>query len=284
MIPRLVIFDVDDVFIDMDLLADKAVDGAGDVLVEHLGTDGGERVRRRFAEHYDTLRSQLRSRPEEQTPDFLALRDAITRWQSAVLEAKHPLKIWSRETMLAVALEREGFAVDGALVHAVVDAYWSVLKAHSRLFEDARRAVERFRRAGAHVHLATNSDGNLSYDAATKSFGYDPEHARATKASRLEVLREADIDDEHLTIGDPIGKPDPAFFQGALRAAMASVGDVPLDRVLAIGDSYSDDLKPLLDLGVTRGVWLLRRKAPDGLEVDPRVTIVRSLDEVEVDG
>lgn len=275
MTPRLVIFDVDDVFVDMDDLADRALASVGAALAEHFGKARAARVRARFEAHYDTLRSKLRSGPA--SDEFEALRAAIERWQSGVLEAGHALKIWSRETMLAVALEREDLPVTAEVVHDVVDRYWRFLRDHSHVFDDARRALERFRVAGVHVHLATNSDGNLRFDGET--FRYDSDYAHATKLSRLACVLDAGIEPDDLTIGDPIGKPDPAFYARVLERATAPLGVIDPSTIWAVGDSYADDIAPLFARGVRRGFWLLRRKTPEGPPPDG-VTVVRTLDEV----
>lgn len=272
--PRLVIFDVDDVFVDMDQLAARAVEAVTATLVETFG-DRGARAAARFDAHYDILRAKLRAGPAHDAAEFDALVADIQRWQRGVVEAGHDLKIWSRETMLTVALEREGIEVEGAFVHEAVGRYWAVLRDESRVFDDAVRALRRVRDAGVHAHLATNSDGNLTFDAAARTFRYDAEHARRTKMSRLDCVVAAGVAPEDITIGDPVGKPHVAFFERVL--ADVRCDPVPPETIWAVGDSYADDIAPLFALGASRGFWVLRRKTAPAPE---RVTVVTSLDEV----
>lgn len=276
MTPGLVIFDVDDVFVDMDRLAARAVSAVADALRDAYG-ERGRNVAARFDAHYDILRAKLRAGPAHDAAKFDALKADIERWQRGVLDDGHELKIWSRETMLAVALEREGLEVDGAFVTEAVGRYWSLLRDESRVFDDAERALRRVRDSGAHAHLATNSDGNLVYDAARHTFRYDPEHARRTKMSRLACVVAAGVEPEDITIGDPVGKPHVAFFERVLADVRAD--PVPPGATWAVGDSYADDIAPLFALGAARGFWVLRRKVLEGPPPD-RVTVVRSLDEV----
>lgn len=277
---RFAIIDVDDVFVDMDQLADASVDAVAATLRERLGDDKGLEVVDRFREHYAILRGELRS-TEHQSEAFLSLHADIVRWQRGVASEGFELKPWSRETMLAVALEREDVPVTGELVHDVVDSYWTVLAEQSRLFDDAVRVVTRLRDAGYFVHLASNSDGNLLYDDERQTFRYDPAHARRTKRARLGVLSGAGVDPDHVSLGDPIGKPDLEFFRVVLRAAEERAGaPLVLEEGIAIGDSFSHDVRPLLDLGVARGAWLLRRK--DEASPDSRVQVIRTLDDLQI--
>ena len=48
-------------------------------------------------------------------------------------------------------------------------------------------------------------------------------------------------------------KPDPAFFQYALRAVEASAGEA-----IMVGDTYKNDIRPAIELGM-RTVWVLHR-------------------------
>jgi len=48
-------------------------------------------------------------------------------------------------------------------------------------------------------------------------------------------------------------KPDPAFFQLALRALEARAEDAVM-----VGDTYKNDIRPAIELGM-RTVWILHR-------------------------
>ena len=144
-------------------------------------------------------------------------------------------------------------------------------------------AIERFRTLGAHVHLATNSDGFLIFDEGAQTFLYDPEDAVAKKRARLGVVQEVGVLPEDVSVGDPIGKPAPAFFEAVLQEIKKRGCSAPLDRAVCIGDSLVNDVLPLMALGVTRGVWLLKEHTGPSVAVPehPGVIKLRDLRELE---
>ena len=281
-----VIFDVDDVIVDMDRLAKVGGQACLAPLVAALGPDQGTAVHTDFLGGYDCLRTQLRSPSGHTHPPAVELRADIERWQRGVLAAGHELKIWSRQTLLAVALEKHGVPVTGDLVHRVVDdTYWRTIREQSQPLEDAGEVVRNLRAAGKAVHLATNSDGFLRFDGAAETFVYDPDHAVAEKQRRLVCLRDIGIQPHDISVGDPIGKPDRRFFEAVQRAFEAKLGrPIDLRRTLAVGDSLTNDVEPLLAMGAAHGAWLLRSTelpTPAWLDPDaPRVARLRRLTEL----
>ncbi len=261
MIPHaFAIFDVDDVVVDMDGLAAAANAACRAPLVAALGPDVGDAVHRDFVAGYDTLRAQLRAGAGVEHEAYRALFAAIARWQQDVVASGHEVKLWSRHTLLAVALERHGAPVVGDLVHGVVDeVYWATIRERSRVTPDATATLRRLQAEDVPVHLATNSDGFLLFDETTGGFRYDPDHAVAEKKRRLQCVRTVGLEAEDITVGDPIGKPQPQFFE-RVRADFARKlgGSIDLSRTLAVGDSLTNDIEPLMRQGAGHGAWLLR--------------------------
>ena len=280
----LLILDVDDVILDMDHLAERAFAACLDPLAAHLPAPLALAVRDDFAGNYATLRAQLRAPAGVILEPAAALLERIGRWQRGVLEAGHQLKQWSRETLLAAALERHGVSVQRALIEAVVRHYWAVLAAQTVMLPDASRLVARARALGATVHLATNSDGTLRYDEAAATFRYDPERSRRVKLDRLARTRDLGLTEDDITVGDPIGKPERAYYEAVLADVRSKLGRLPeLGDAVVAGDSLTHDVSPFLELGVGRGAWLLRSRPPGAPQVPPNVVLLGSLDELALE-
>lgn len=277
---RLAVFDVDDVVLDMDHLARAAQRAVAEALTPHVGATVGAAVHRRLEAFYGVLRRNLRASSADAAPEFTALYARIAAAQRGVTEAGFEVKPWSRQVLVALALEDEGVSVRAAAVHAGAAAYWSTLAAGTRVLDDAARALDRARAAGFVVHLATNSDGWLRYDEAAGTFVYDPTEARALKLERLSPLWAHGLEAQDVTVGDPVGKPHAGFYRQVFDDVAAKTGaPVATAGGIAIGDSLMHDVAPFLGLGLPRGIWILRRG--EAATDDGRVRVVRSLDEVE---
>jgi FMN phosphatase YigB (HAD superfamily) len=279
----LLILDVDDVILDMDRLAEAAFVASEAPLASALGDPELARaVSRDFAGAYAALRSQLRAPSGAVEPEAAAVQASMRRWQRGVEEAGHAPLAWSRQAMLAVALERHGLAVTRALIDGVVGRYWESIAAGTRLFEDAAALIRAAERAGTLVHLATNSDGHLALDEAAGTFRYDPEASRAAKWSRLALVGSVGLGPEAVTIGDPVGKPHRAYYRAVLADVARRLGRAPpLEQTLVVGDSLTHDVLPFLELGARHGAWLLRGEQPEAQH--PGVRVVRSLDALSSD-
>ncbi len=284
MTPGFVLIDVDDVLLDLDRGLEAGEAAAGRALADALGAPAlGPSVQASLQDVYATLRAELR-RGDEAPSDALAeLLDGLRRHQGPSLADGHELKPWSRQAMLMVVAERLALRVDGAAVERAAEAYWTAVTEATPLFEDARRALARWRAAGVPVQAATNSDGVMSWDAARGGFAYTAEAAAARKRRRIARLSELGLEAEAITIGDPIGKPDPRFFEAAIEALEARVGRLDRRRGLAIGDSLHHDVRPALAVGVGAGLWLVRRGGPRvaaPLAGHPGVKTAASLDAI----
>ena len=70
---------------------------------------------------------------------------------------------------------------------------------------------------------------------------------------KQEFAGEADNQPQFLSFQTGLMKPDPAFFQLALRAVEARAEDAVM-----VGDTYKNDIRPAIELGM-RTVWVLHR-------------------------
>lgn len=70
---------------------------------------------------------------------------------------------------------------------------------------------------------------------------------------RQEFAEEAGGQPQFLSFQTGLMKPDPAFFQLALRAVEARAEDAVM-----VGDTYKNDIRPAIELGM-RTVWVLHR-------------------------
>ncbi len=280
---ELAIFDVDDVVIDMDEAAQVAEGAVRERLCAHLSLELADRVSAGLGEGYDVLVQQLRGEAGRRDEAHERLLSRLRWWQRGAIERGFELKVFSRHTLLAAALEAERVPVTAAIINDVMDAYWAAVRDASVILEGARWAIERCRALGAHVHLATNSDGFLIFDEAAQTFYYDPEDAVRRKRERLGVVQQLGVEPEDVSVGDPIGKPAPAFFEAVLTDIRGHGCHAPLDRAVCIGDSLVNDVLPLMALGVTRGVWLLKERTgpPEPLAEYPGVTRLSDLRQLE---
>jgi FMN phosphatase YigB (HAD superfamily) len=240
--------------------------------------EGAVPVQATFAEGYATLIRQLRSGSTTPLPEYAALEQEIARWQRGVTEAGYELKMFSRHSLLAIALAKHGYPVTHDLIHASMDHYWQVLADETEMFADARAVIERLQNDRTPFLLATNSNGFLIFDEPAQTFRYDPEDAVRRKLARLSALRAIGIQDAQISIGDPIGKPDPAFYRGVLRDFERFHGvAAELDRAMAVGDSLTSDVLPMMKLGVRWGAWLQRQRSEPPAFVEPNVAAIADL-------
>lgn len=280
-----VIFDVDDVVLNTDQAATVAEAAIREPLSVQIGREAAARVEREFSRGYDILRRELRKEEGEESPEFAALEGRIRYWQRGVLDAGFEVKLWSRDSLAAIALERSGVPVVADRVAAIAGTYWRVLHEKTEMHGDARALVTSLARRSVLVHLATNSDGFLRFDERARTFFYDPADSHERKLARMDCVRMVGLDRADVTIGDPVGKPNPTFYERVLFDLSRKVtGAIDRSRLLVVGDSLTNDVLPFLAIGAAGGVWLRRSeigRRPERLDERPEVLVVGSLDDVE---
>jgi FMN phosphatase YigB (HAD superfamily) len=272
------------VILNMDAAGAMAERAAGQAAAETLGhPERGPSVGAHVSAHYDTLRRDLRRSSGPPDEAYRALYADICRWQAAVVRDGHEVKRWSRESLVAIALEDEGLRPTGDAITSGSDAYWSTLAARSEIMTDVAPLLSVLRRRGVHVHLATNSDGFLKWQAGQLT--YDPDDAIARKHRRLTLLGSLGFGPANISVGDPIGKPDRRFYERVLTQMSVQAGhEINPGEILVVGDSLSNDVVPPMMLGAAQGAWIVRDRREPGpvpLTSHHQVVVIRSLDELE---
>jgi beta-phosphoglucomutase-like phosphatase (HAD superfamily) len=278
---RFAIIDIDDVLLETAAALNAASRAMLVPLSDRLGQRSAVAVQQEFARCMGILQRRLWAGDEPPAFDDLALMERVAYWQRGVTDAGFEVKAWSRHALLACALEAYGLPVSGVVVAAAVDRYWAVA-ADAALRADAVALVRRLGAAGVAIHLATGSDGFLTFDDARRTFVYAPRRSERLKRRRLRRLASLGFRPADITIGDPIGKPEPAFYRSVLSRFSVVLGqEVDPACTVAVGDSLGNDILPLLELGVSRGIWLLSDGSAPQRQADPgdaRVAVVSSLD------
>jgi FMN phosphatase YigB (HAD superfamily) len=282
---RFVVVDVDDVLIATAEALDAAAEAMLVPLAEHFGQRHAAAVQREFTRSMGIGVRRLRTCDGAPDDEYADLMRRTAWWQRGLTEAGFEVKAWSRHALVACALQACDLPVTAEVVGAATDQYWTTVAAQAAVYPDAAVFVQRLRDAGVAIHLATGSDGFLAFDDARQAFTYVPEESVRLKLARLRCMASLGLEAGDISVGDPIGKPHPQFFRAALRRFAAVIGrDVDLASTVVVGDSLTNDLLPLLDLGAAHGLWLLRDGKAAGVRSwhHPHVTVVTSLDAVEV--
>lgn len=112
---------------------------------------------------------------------------------------------------------------------------WNAQLQEAYVLPGAREAVEKLKSAGIPRAYLSNI--------------WPPFYAHFQK----EFAEEAERQPRFLSFETGLMKPDPAFFQLALRAVEARAEDAVM-----VGDTYKNDIRPAIELGM-RTVWVLHR-------------------------
>lgn len=278
-----VIFDVDDVLLEMEeptRMAERAVEAP---LAEKVGASKARAIQEGFSKGYWTLIRYLRLPPGTVDLAYNQLRARIEKWQQGLVKQGYEVKPWSRDTLLAIAMEDAGVPPTYDLVEGALTHYWNTLAANTKIYDDARAILTELRKLNIPYHLATNSDGFLRLDDEEKTFVYEPSESAARKVKRLKALTDLGVPKNSITVGDPIGKPNAPYYARVLKEFSANVGnEIEVASTLAIGDSLTSDVIPFLQAGVAHGAWLKRSEAvsleevrEDGVHVVGGLEVVR---------
>ncbi|MDP2789638.1 MAG: HAD family hydrolase [bacterium] len=187
---------------------------------------------------------------------------------------------WSRQLGAVYAQEALGLPVDRAQAEHIGNFYWKRLASNVVVYPDAQKFLKRLRAAGIQFHIFTGSDSHLQWQDGT--WVYDPEYSRQVKAERIQPLTGLGLQPASITIGDPIDKPHPEFYEAMMRNATAAAGK-PIDpsTAITIGDSHEADVSaPLSSLGFRAGYWL--KPGQPSARIDERSMSVGSLNEIPI--
>ncbi len=256
------ILDVDDVLLRTVDASRSAAARIKLPLARQLPAHDAERVRDAFERHLETLRQRLQGSGDA-SPEYRELFERLEGLQAPVVSRGYDVKEWSRHSLLYCALSDCGITPTRSLIDEAADHYWSDVERDAEPYSDAASFVAELRERGFLIHLATNSDGFLQFDTSSGQFEYDPVLGRARKLERLTALWAMGFSPSNVTVGDPLGKAHPKFFQRVLADFAESAGSVvDLAATFALGDSLGSDVVPFVDMGARFGFWLRRDTNP----------------------
>lgn len=150
---------------------------------------------------------------------------------------------WSRELWLYAASGEAGRTVSAKLAIDAAEAYWKGIEARPSLYEDVKEFFESqwWYNGLWKLVLATSTDARLYVASDGNRLVYDPEYSDRKKRERI-PLSLFDISGNNLFTGDPIGKPDPRFWE----QVVTNIGYDPNEDVaVMVGDSPAVDLAGL---------------------------------------
>jgi FMN phosphatase YigB (HAD superfamily) len=256
------ILDVDDVLLTTQQAEPAAARALLVALSEHLDSKKAEAVHREFVGYWRTLQRQHWGCGNTVGDDYSVLQRRIAGWQRGVVEQGYEVKPWSRQALLACALASQQVVVSEGVIRDVTEAYWQEMARSVTVHPDASVALSRLQSVGCHFHLATDSDGFLSFDESKGTFVYDPGTSMQGKIRRLRALWRLGVNPRDVTVGDPIGKPKLEFSRRTIAEFSEKIGhDIDISRTVVVGDSLSRDIEPFLRVGIATGVWLVRERS-----------------------
>lgn len=271
---------VTDVFLDLDYTVvdfDAAHALAIAAITEKYGVDFATTL----AGWFQTTLEGRRIRGEDwsRVPGGRTTFDAIAKAIHVELGTGTYLP-WSRQLGAVYVQEALGLPVKREEAEHIGNFYWRILAANVAVYPSAQEFLQRLQVAGVRFHIFTGSDSHLQWVGG--KWVYDPEYSRQVKAERIKPLAGLGLQPASITIGDPIDKPHPEFYEAMMRNATAAVGK-PIDpsRAITVGDSHEADVRaPLALLGFRAGYWL--KPGQSSARIDERTMSVGSLNEIPI--
>ncbi len=268
---RHVFGDLDYTFLDYDSAHRAAID----VMAKSLGDE--------FVEAFDGCFQTLHWGGQVQNDDWSAVPGGKAgyfnlRHQLEVMQCSgHPFP-WSREIMALYAAQRAYMQLDPPEAEQFADAYWNIISSKARLYPDAFKLLGNMKAYDVCCHIFTGSDSSLRWKDG--HWKYDPELSKQRKYERIAPLREYGFLPTSVTTGDPIDKPERAFYdQTMLRACVAITGNINPNECITVGDSFRGDVEmPMKQLHIPQGYWLQRGKPSQQLA--PNIAMIGSLEEI----
>lgn len=183
--------------------------------------------------------------PEDRAWDdreaFNGINERIDEIQKNIIPT-YGRKYWSKETMLIIACERVGIVLHADLLTQARDAYWQGRKDGAVLYEDTKVFADFLVAHNIFLILMTSSYHIMQIDE-NMNLSYDPDYSEEYKRRSLqEVL---DFPYQELIIGDPIDKPEVAFFDEVYQVTAGIMGISPSElsrTTVFMGDSERNDL------------------------------------------
>ena len=280
-------FDVDDTLINTAALTETASDGIGRVMADNFGEDIGKRVQREFIRLFNIAVAGYRVTDSEGWKSVPGgeeaskeLHNKIDALQTETIERFGKAKKWSREIFIKIAVDNLGIAVSPQVILEAADSYWMTLADSCEVYPGALELLEKIYQHQRPIFLVTGSDARLTMSERGE-FVYEPTISEALKRERIEILRSKGVNFSTVSIGDPLDKPHPEFYEKSIKAAKEQLGaDLDLNNAIMIGDSYKGDLevpKNHFNFGL---VALFSSEQSGPKQVDDREIIVDQLADV----
>lgn len=253
-------FDIDDTLIDTAGTSSIAAEGIQKIFQNHFDKETADRVVNEYNNIFDYMLAGYRaynndwSNVEGGEKAFDEFLDQIGGMQKQVLQDYGSIKKWSREVFLKMAADRLNIEVAPEIIHNSIDEYWISLTEKTKIFDDALLLFEIIHKHKSPICLVTSSEARLKMEPDGQ-FIYNPEYSKKLKAERIEILKGRGLDYNSVIIGDPIDKPEVAFFQEALDTARndSREDNIVNSNCIMVGDSFDRDLrtpKEKLDFGL----------------------------------
>jgi FMN phosphatase YigB (HAD superfamily) len=187
-------------------------------------------------------------------------------------------KKFSREVLLKIAAEDRSILLESNELDKAVDAYWFHMANNPIFFEDALPFVAYLSTNGRLIYLITSSDARFQL-GSNGQFQYNPNFSYSDKLQRLEKLRTHGLIYRSAFVGDPLDKPDPAYFKAALRAISNDIATtIDGSNVTVVGDSYKSDIETPVKENFTRLAAHVRRTEEGACAISGRILTVGNLD------
>jgi FMN phosphatase YigB (HAD superfamily) len=161
----------------------------------------------------------------------------MTTFAESQQSSRYGIRKWSRELwIIAAAKSCEISLSQDQVIHAR-DAYWDTLRMHSPWYPDTISFIQEIQEKNIGLCIMTGSDSvmkqapdNLLLYDAQFSWDYKAKHVRGYKLPFSDLF-----------IGDPVDKPDRAYFE-KIFTSIADEGKYDKEEIVFIGDSPKADL------------------------------------------
>ncbi len=266
-----IFFDVDYTVLDFEPAHRRAI--------ALLGEKYGQAFAKEFKNIFDIVLEGKRVKDDVWTavPGGRHAYEQTVSQLQALTQHQKPF-IWSRELHAALAGKRVQRTLSPEQSVEAAEIYWTGIRNYGRPFSDTQALINHLDSQSIGYHLFSSSDFRLKSHSGT--WQYDPEYSASRKMERMTELRHFGIKPESITIGDPVDKPEPAFYAKMLRIASEAVKKtIEPQQSIIVGDSYVVDVQvPVQQLHFLRGYWL--RRGEKSAQLSENIFSISSLEEI----
>lgn len=266
-----IFFDIDYTILDIEPAHRQAI--------ASLGKKYGEV----FADEFDTIFHVILEGKRVKDDVWASISGGKKAYESTLNQIQNLTRhqrpfIWSRELHAFLASQRVKKPLTPKDSIMVAELYWSGIAHYGRPYSDAKELVDVLTQRSIEYHFFTSSDFRLKWSAG--AWQYDPDYSARRKMERIVELRRFGMQPRSIAIGDPIDKPETAFYKKMLHTASEEVKRVikPQQSII-VGDSYVVDVQvPTERLHFSRGYWL--RRGENSTQISKNIFSISSLVEI----